>query len=399
MMKKVRIGLVGYGNAAQFHVRAWRQVGRAEVVAVCGRSDERASAFAQEYGIPRSFGTMGDMLSEVEVDAIDLVVPNHMHGPLAIEAAGFGKHIICEKHLTGYFGEPDTPEDELIGKTVPKRDMLAKVKEQCDAIRAAIDKAGVKFCYAENWVYAPAFVKLRRLADAANGTILRIKAEESHSGSPSIYAKHWRTAGGGSIVLKGSHPVGAVLQLKQWEGLKKLGWPLRPTSVTCEVGNLTFIESLGREEKHYIKMDWKDVEDWGAMVLRFDDGSVAEIAAGDTTLGGVHNYLEAYLSNARLRANINPNNACVAYAPEDHIFGDEYISEKIETKGGWTFPSPEEDWNQGYPQELSDFAEAIAEDRDPVSGFMLARDVALVLYSAYVSAEEGRRIDLGSVLS
>jgi len=397
-MQKVRIGLVGYGNAAQFHMRAWRQVDRAEVVAVCGRAGDRAAAFAEQYGIPRSFATMGEMLAGLEVDAVDLVVPNHLHASLAIEAAHAGKHVICEKHLTGYFGEPDTPEDEPIGKTVPKRDMLAKVKGQCDEIRAAVAKAGVKFCYAENWVYAPAFVKLRRLADAADGTILRMKAEESHSGSPSIYAKQWRTAGGGSIVLKGSHPVGAALQLKQWEGQKKLGRPIRPTSVTCEVGNLTFIESLSREEKHYIKMDWKDVEDWGALVLRFDDGSVAEIAAGDTTLGGVHNYLEAYLSNARLRANINPNNACVAYAPEDHIFGDEYISEKIETKGGWSFPSPEEDWNQGYPQELRDFAEAIAENRDPISGFMLARDVALVLYGAYVSAEEGNRFDLTAIL-
>jgi predicted dehydrogenase len=146
-------------------------------------------------------------------------------------------------------------------------------------------------------------------------------------------------------------------------------------------------------------MDWKDVEDWGVMILKFDDGSVAEIAAGDTTLGGVHNYLEAYLSNARVRANINPNDACVAYAPAPEIFGDEYITEKIETKGGWTFPSPEEDWNQGYPQEMADFAAAIAEGRQPLSGFMLARDVTLVLYAAYVAAEEGRRVELPSVLA
>jgi predicted dehydrogenase len=262
-----------------------------------------------------------------------------------------------------------------------------------------VREAGVAFCYAENWVYAPAFVKLRRLAEAAGGTIIRIQAEESHSGSPSVYAKQWRTAGGGSLVLKGSHPLGAVLQLKQWEGQRRNGRPIRPASVTCEVGNLTFIESVKQEPKHYIKMDWKDVEDWGVMVLKFDDGSVAEIAAGDTTLGGVHNYLEAYLSNARIRANINPNNACVAYAPAPEIFGDEYITEKIETKGGWTFPSPEEDWNLGYPQEMADFAAAIAEGREPMSGFMLARDVTLVLYSAYVSAEEGRRVDLASVLA
>ena len=42
---------------------------------------------------------------------------------------------------------------------------------------------------------------------------------------------------------------------------------------------------------------------------------------------------------------------------------------------------------------------AIAEKRPPMSGFMLARDVTLVLYAAYVSAEEGRRVDLASVLT
>jgi len=397
----VRIGLVGYGNAAQFHMRAWNQLGKkaAEIVAVCGRSPERAAAFADEYAVPRSFESMAEMLNSIDVDAVDLAVPNHVHAALSIEAANAGKHIICEKHLTGYFGEPDTPADAMIGETMPRRDMLDKVKAECEAIRRAIEEAGVKFCYAENWIYAPAFVKLRRLADAASGAIMRIQAEESHSGSPSIYAKQWRTSGGGSLVLKGSHPLGAALQLKQSEGIRKYGRPIRPASVMCEVGNLTFIDALKQEPQHYIKMDWKDVEDWGLMVLKFEDGSVAEIAAGDTTLGGVHNYLEAYLSNARIRANINPNDACVAYAPSPDIFGDEYITEKIETKGGWSFPSPEEDWNQGYPQEMADFAAAIAEDRDPVSGFMLAQDVTLVLYAAYVSADEGRRVDLAPILA
>jgi len=392
-MAKVRVGLVGHGNAARLHAPAFRKLGteRCALVAVCGRSRERAAAFAQKHGISQAFGTMDEMLSQVEVDVVDLVVPNHVHAPLAIDAAKAGKHIICEKHLTGYFGEPDAPEDELIGKTVPKAKMLDRVVEQCDAIGRALSGAGVTFCYAENWVYAPSFVKLRRLADAAGGAIMRVQAEESHSGSPSVYAKQWRTAGGGSLVLKGSHPVGAVLQLKQWEGQKKSGRPIRPASVTCEVGNLTWMESVEQEEKHYIKTDWRDVEDWGHMVLRFDDGSVAEIAAGDTTLGGVHNYLEAHLSNARIRANINPNDSCVAYAPSPDIFGDEYITEKIETKGGWTLPSPEEHWNQGYPQEIADFVAAIAEGREPISGFDLARDVTLVLYAAYVSAEEGRR--------
>jgi len=398
-MNHVRIGFVGHGHAAALHLPSFRRLGpgRCQVVAVCGRSEERARAFAEANGIPHAFGSLAEMLTGVDIDLVDVIVPNHVHGEHIIAAAQAGKHIICEKPLTGYFGEPDTPEEERIGETVPRRHMFRQVVRECDAVERAVASAGVKFGYAENWVYAPSFAKLRRLAAAAGGAILRIEAEESHSGSPSIYAKKWRTGGGGSLMLKGSHPLGAVLHLKQWEGRQREGRPIRPSSVVCEVGNLTFIEAFKREERHYLKTDWQDVEDWGIIVIKFEDGSVAEIKASDTTLGGVHNYLEAYLSNARIRANINPSNACVAYAPEDHIFGDEYITEKIETKGGWSFPSPDEDWNQGYPQEIADFVAAVIEDREPLSGLLLARDVALVLYAAYVSAEEGRRVEMAGL--
>jgi predicted dehydrogenase len=395
-MAKVRVGLVGHGFAAGLHMPGYAQLGpdRCEVVAVCGRDQARAAAFAAQHAIPHAFGSLTEMLQGVELDAVDLVVPNHVHTECALEVARAGKHLIVEKPLTGYFGEPDTPADELVGRTIPKSHMLARVIEDCDAILQACEQAGVRLCYAENWCYAPAFTKLRRLANAANGTILRIEAEESHSGSTSMYAHHWRTAGGGSLNLKGSHPLGAVLQLKQEEGERRTGQPLRPASIFTEVSNLTHVPAFQAEETKQLRIGWQDVEDWGVMVIKFEDGSVAEIKAADTTLGGVHNYLEAYLSNARIRANINPNDSVVAYAPAGHIFSDEYIIEKLETKAGWSNPSPDDPWMQGYAHEIADFVGAIAEDRPPLSGAMLARDVSVVLYAAYLSAEEGRRVDL-----
>jgi len=91
---------------------------------------------------------------------------------------------------------------------------------------------------------------------------------------------------------------------------------------------------------------------------------------------------------------MNPHNALEVYAPEPHIFGDEYIAERLETKAGWNFPSPDEDWVRGYPQELEDFVDAILFDREPISGIDLARDVVEVIYAAYASAEKGMRIEL-----
>jgi predicted dehydrogenase len=399
MGKKVRVGLVGCGFSAGLHMYGYRQLApeHCEVVAVVGVPKSMADDFAAKYGIAQTFESFDEMLAKVEVDAVDLAVPNYLHAPFIIKAAGAGKHVFCEKPLTGYFGEAGTPRDALVGN-LPKRPMLDQVIARCNEVAEAITTSGIKFGYAENWVHAPAFVKLWRLAEVAKGTIIRVEAEESHSGSHADYAKQWRLSGGGSLMVKGSHPLGAALELKAREGQLKFGKPVRAASVICEVGHLTWIDSFKAEKETYLRTGWKDVEDWGIIVVKFEDGSVAEVRAADCTLGGVHNYLEAYLSNARLRANINPNDSCVAYAPAPHIFEPEYISEKIETKAGWTQPSPDEDWFQGYPQEIADFIQAIREDRQPIASTWLAREVMIVLYAAYVSAEEGRRVDVAPFL-
>ena len=248
--------------------------------------------------------------------------------------------------------------------------------------------------YAENWVYAPALTKLKSLIKASEGTIFEIRAEQGHSGSQAKYSRRWKTSGGGALMRLGSHPVGTVLHLKYYEGMLKYGRPVRPKSVMAEVGQHTKIASFTKEKKKYVVSDWEDVEDWGVMVINFEDNSNATVFASDTVLGGVRNVLNIYLSNAVVYVNINPHDVLEVYAPEPHIFEEEYIAEKLETKAGWNFPSPDDDWMKGFPQELEDFIDALLFDRNPVSGIDLARDVVEAIYAAYASAEEGKRIPL-----
>jgi predicted dehydrogenase len=87
-----------------------------------------------------------------------------------------------------------------------------------------------------------------------------------------------------------------------------------------------------------------DVEDWGTMLITFDDGTVAAISAADTVLGGIRNQMAIYGAKAVVLCNINPNDLVQAYAPDASVFGNEYIVEKIETKAGWTAPQPDEEW-------------------------------------------------------
>jgi predicted dehydrogenase len=154
------------------------------------------------------------------------------------------------------------------------------------------------------------------------------------------------------------------------------------------------MEAFRKESKKWMVDSWGDVEDWSAALITFEDGSKATVLATDVSLGGVKNLVSVNMSNAAATVNINPNTTLVVYSPEKNVFGSEYITEKVETTAGWQFPSPDEDWMRGYPQEMEDFVDAILEDRDPISGAALAYETVEVIYAAYLSAETGKRVEL-----
>lgn len=392
-MNKVRIGLVGAGFIAGIHMDAFRAVTGipVEVVGVAASRLESAEAFARRYGIPRAYGDYRELVDDGDIDAVDVCVPNVLHRQVCVDAAEAGKHIICEKPLTGAFGAG--PE----AGSLPRRQMYEEAMRSADEILAAARCGGVKVCYAEDYIYAPPVLKAKRLIKQAGGTILEIRSEESHSGSHAAYSRQWHLAGGGSLSRLGSHPLGVLIHLKRYEGLLKAGKPIGIKSVLADVGTLTKTEAFKRAPGQWLVKEWVDVEDWATVVLTFEDGTKGLVLSNDITLGGVVNTLEVYTTNCVVKCNMSTNDAVMAYAPVSEVFGDEYITEKAQTKAGWSFPSSDEFWTRGYPQEMQDFVEAICYDRDPVSDGELGRQVVQAIYAAYLSAELGRRIDLAEL--
>jgi predicted dehydrogenase len=381
----VKVGIVGARFAADLHAVNYRGLrgSRVELAAVCARTASDAEAFARRHGIPHVFTDYRKLVECPDVEVVDVCATTDVHHEIAIAAARAGRHVIVEKPLTGYFGEASDPPAA----------MLDTALANADAVLDAVARAGVTFCYAEDFVYAPPVAKLRRLMEVGGGTVLELRAEESHSGSHAAYARRWRTAGGGSLLRMGSHPVGVVLQLKHHEGQVRRGRPIRAVSVLADTARLTALPDVAAQ-KQFLRAAPEDVEDWSVAIMTFDDGTKATVHSNDVTLGGVRNVVTAYLTNGVLQANITPSTSVMAYAPDGAVWGDEYISEKVETKAGWQFPAPEEDWMRGYPQELEDFVDAIRDRREPLSGGALARDVVEVIYAGYLSAAVGRRVDL-----
>lgn len=395
MSRPVRVGVIGAGFSAHFHLASYSKVrGPAfEVTAIAGRDRSKAAALADQYGLTRVLDDADALIADPNIDVVDLCVPNHLHVPLVLKAAAHGKHIICEKPLGGFFGPEGAPA-EWSAHNYPRQSMFDAVIDQLGTVGEAVRAAGVTFCYAENWIYAPPIAKLNRLMAASGSTIMRIEGEESHSGSHAAYSRRWRMAGGGSLLRLCVHPIGAALHVKYEEGRRRNGRPIRPVAVTCHVANLTGIDSFRAEEPKHVVTGWDDVEDYASLIVEFEDGSVAQLTSTDTRLGGIRNFLSAYGSRAVVTANINPNTVCQAYTPDSAYFDSEYIVEKTETKAGWSFPAPDEDLITGYPAELEDFVSSISEGRAPKSDMMMAQDVLLLVYAGYLSAAERRTVDV-----
>ena len=386
----LRIGIVGSGFAANFHYASYLRQGTKVCVKGCfSHTEEKRKKFAADKGI-KAFATFDEMLEHVDV--VDICAPGNVHELYAVESANAGKHVIVEKPFTGYYGPEDAPADWR-GDKFPKTAMFEKAVESASKIVGAAEKNKVTLCYAENWVYAPAIKKEVDILRASKGQILWIMGEESHSGSHSPAYGIWRKSGGGSIVGKGCHPLTAALYLKQVEGIVNTGKPIRPKSVSARTHSIT--KSPKFRDAGFLRSDYYDVEDFCQLHIVFEDSFVADIFSNEIVMGGVHNYLEVYANNHRMRCNINPVDACVLYNPKEEQLKDVYLTEKLGTKQGWSFPSPDEDWMTGYPQEIDDFISAIEMKREPECGKSLGLDTVSVMYGAYLSAErKGQEVEL-----
>src|SRR5207245_6219659 len=88
-----RIGCIGAGFIMRdCHLVAYRQAGL-KPVAIAARDPAQAQAVAKACGVPRSYGTAGELLSDKTVEVLDIAVPPDVQPALIREAVEHGEHI------------------------------------------------------------------------------------------------------------------------------------------------------------------------------------------------------------------------------------------------------------------------------------------------------------------
>ena len=387
MKDAVCVALVGAGYAAQLHGNGYERVCKVPVrlKTVVDVDLDKARSIQARYGFEQVEASFEKMLQDPEIQVVDIVTPPYLHPDMVAKAMEAGKHVICEKPLTGYFGRPG--DQEPIGDTVDKKVMYQTCMEQMDALEAVVKKAPGKFLYSENYVYATPIVRAAKIIRARKSKILFLKGEESLKGSSSPVAGEWSGTGGGSLVRVGCHPLSGVLWLKEQEA-KARGEEIRVVSVLADTGRAT--ACLSDYEHRHIAAQPHDVEDFANVTLTFSDGTKAVVMASDLVLGGSKNYVEIYCNDGAYDCHITPTDLLNTYFLDEEGMEDEPLSEMLPQKLGWNKVFVSDEVIRGYMGELQDFMETVYYDRTPNSGFGLARLTTQVLYAAYVSAQEGK---------
>jgi predicted dehydrogenase len=372
MQTPLRLGIVGSGFAGKFHHRNLRGLPAVTVGITSPRAASR-EAFAAEFGV-RAYASVDEMLPDIDV--LDICSPPSSHAAYIRKAAAAGKHVIVEKPFHGFFGSQETH---------PKEEMLAAVTEELREIRRVVNESGIILGYAENIIYAPAVQREREIIEKSKAQILRMTAEESHSGSHSPVYGIWSEQGGGSLIGKGCHPLGGVIYLKRKEGLARTGAPIRPVAVTCRTHSITKLTAF--EDRGYLRTVYKDTEDYAFLHVVFEDGTVADVMTSELVLGGVYDFIEVFANNHRTRCHIQPVHVVDLYSPDKKEFPGMDLMEKISSNEGWIPAYPEFGWSNGQLHEMHDFVHCIREGRQPECDLELAIDTTLAIYAGYLSAE------------
>jgi len=154
-----------------------------QLVAVASRSLEKATTFANTWGISRVHPSYEALLADPEIDVIYNSLPNGLHAEWSIKAMQMGKHVLCEKPL-------------------------AISSPEMDAIQQAVTETGKVITEAFMYRHHPQTIKVKELVDeGVIGKLRLIQGAYFYVQSRPSDPRLEPALGGGSLWDIGCYPV------------------------------------------------------------------------------------------------------------------------------------------------------------------------------------------------
>ena len=151
----LRWGVMGPGGIADTWVETVLRNTNQQIVSAGSTNAERARAFADKFGLPKSYGSYDDLLADDELDIVYIATRQHTHRDNILQAIAAGKHVLVEKPI-------------------------ATLAEDARAIRDAARASGLFVMEAMWTTYLPQSDIIRQLvSDGVFGDIRMVQADHS----------------------------------------------------------------------------------------------------------------------------------------------------------------------------------------------------------------------------
>ena len=188
--ERVRIGMIGAGFIASYHLDGLRAAGGADVRVIAGRTPEKTAALAARFGIAATAADWRDVIARDDIDAVVITTPDDTHPEIAIAAAQAGKHMLLQKPM-------------------------ARTAEECRRIIAAVDAAGVRLQVSFMHRYFEEVVRARQLL--VEGAIGKPYSMRMRNATPGPDWGAWfysgERVGGGVVMQLGVHGIDLLRHL------------------------------------------------------------------------------------------------------------------------------------------------------------------------------------------
>ncbi|HIE44215.1 MAG TPA: Gfo/Idh/MocA family oxidoreductase [Candidatus Omnitrophica bacterium] len=120
----VKVAIVGAGFMGGMHAEVYRNLDRAKLSAVADVDLKKAQLLADKNEAS-AYSSLEELLSQENIDAVDICLPTFLHKEYVIKAARAGKDILCEKPIA--LTVEDADEMVQIAKESKVKLMIAQV--------------------------------------------------------------------------------------------------------------------------------------------------------------------------------------------------------------------------------------------------------------------------------
>jgi len=151
----LRFGLIGCGAWGSYHARVIAKTNGAQLAAIAERSDENRATSQTNHPTANVYSDFHEMLQKEKLDAVDIVLPAHVHYEAAKAALEAGCHLLLEKPMCLQLDQCD----ELIALARKKKLQLAighefRLSSLWGKVKEMVDDGAIgdpRYCLIELW--------------------------------------------------------------------------------------------------------------------------------------------------------------------------------------------------------------------------------------------------------